>query len=274
MIEIVKGNQDYWREMEPLIVADPNLQHDRYPHPSEFVVLVVNRVVKGCCALKVYGQKLGEIRSFAFSDVWSRKLFSEVLVELCIQQARDSGIYQLLATIGKNEQKFFRKLGFRPFNRQKHALLMSLSSRQPFSLSPVAGAKFVRAKTNFHWQGIARLIGLYRKTLIQPDHKLFPDIGDFYVAVADGVVVGCTALTRFRQKNGKYADIAEIRSVVVRPDWEHHGIGQQLVLRCANRGMALGLTELLTVTNKKAWFERLGFGTRRGSEEAWFMVLG
>jgi amino-acid N-acetyltransferase len=275
MIAIRHGLKRYWRVTKRLIVADPGLQHDRLPHLSDFEQLIVNGVLSGCCALKVYGQKLAEIRSFAFSDDWSRRLFSEALVEICILRARDLGIYQLLVTIGKKEeQKLFRKLGFRPFSgRHKHALLMPLADREPFVLRSIPGVKFVRAKTDFHWDGIKRLVGLYSRNVIQPASELFPTLPDFEVAVEDGKVVGCTALTRFRSKKGRYADIGEIRSVVVDPDWEHRGIGQQLVLRCVNRAIKFGLAELLTVTAKKAWFEKLGFSTRRGSEEAWFMVL-
>ncbi|MDE2311878.1 MAG: GNAT family N-acetyltransferase [Patescibacteria group bacterium] len=274
MIVIRPAKKRDWPTIEGLILADPDLQHGRLPHWSDFTVLTVNGEIQGCCALKVYGRKLGEIRSFAFQNDWARGIFSETLVRLCVDRARELKIYQILATICRKEQTLFRKLGFRSLIGQKHAMLMPIAGRQLLALKGVAGVKFVRARTRAHWQGIVRLAESYKRVLIQPETKLFPAKGDFVVAVVGSKVVGCAALTRFRGRHGRPCDIAEIRTVVVDSAYGGRGIGPQLVSRCVNLAIESGLVELFTVTGKKGWFERLGFSTRRGSEEAWFMKLG
>lgn len=271
MIAIRQARREDWPAIRALILADSSLQHNRLPHWRDFVVAVSSRQLKGCCALKVYGRKLAEIRSFAFKDEESRRLFSHILVRLCLQKASSLKTYQVLATIAKEEQGFFRSEGFKRQNGQKHAMLLSLAGHQPLAIKDLAGIKFVRARTKAHWQGIVRLVKRYRKTLIQPESKLFPPKKDFLVAIADGKVVGCTALALFRRKRGRPCDMAEVRTVVVDPDYKGRGIGPQLVLRCVNWALEFGLVELFTVTGQRNWFERLNFSTRRGSEEAWFM---
>jgi len=277
MIVIRPAKKRDWPAIKALVLADPDLQHDDLPHWSEFVVLVIVRENRGCCELKVYGKKLSEVRSFAFKDEESRRLFAEVLVKLCVDRAIALKVYQVLVTIGnKAEQKLFRKLGFRRLVGQKHMMLMSIAWLEPFGLKDIPGVMFVRARTDSHWQGIIRLARRYKKTLIQPESKLFPSNRSFRVAIADGKVVGCSALSRFSRRKGEHSNAAEIRAVVVNPHRKYRGrgIGQELVKRCVNWAISLELEELFTVTGKRDWFEKkIGFGTRRGSQEAWFVTL-
>lgn len=53
--------------------------------------------------------------------------------------------------------------------------------------------------------------------------------------------------------------LAEVRSLIVKEDYRHKGIGQNLIKRALNEASALGLKEVLTLTYHKTLFEKLGF---------------
>ena len=274
MITIGSAWRRDWPSIESLVRADQSLQQDRLPSWRDFTVVRINGVVECCCALKRYSKKLSEIRSFAFSNLRLRRLYSEILVLECIGQARDAGIYEVLVTLGTREQPFFRKMGFRPFNKQKHAMLCWLPDLEPFELEPIAGVRVTRIRNDWQWAGYRKLVRRFRTTLIQPDSKLFPSRGQCVVAVAGRRVVGGSALTQFRPQRGMTAEMGEVRGVVVDRAYRGRGIGEHLVKYCMNWAKSSGLAELLAVTDKKEWFTKLGFSRRRGSEEAWFMVVG
>lgn len=277
MIVIRPAKKRDWPTIKRLVRKDPNLQHDKLPHWSCFVVVARKRgrkqKVKGCCALLRYerNDKFSEIRSFTCEGEWYRKRFSEILVQCCLDHAHKVGIYEVLAAICEQDKPLFRRVGFRRRHGQKHALLMSLKNRQPFELKPISGVKFVRATTSFHWEGIKKLTLQYKRTLIQWGTKLFPLKREFIVAIADGEVIGCVALTRCRRKKGKRHWVGEVRTLVVDRKYKGQGIGRELIMRCVNWAINIQLDELLTITGKKALFERLGFGPGRGSDEAWFV---
>lgn len=257
-----------------MIRGDRGLQQDRLPSCKDFSVVELNGGVVGCCALKVFSPKLAEIRSFAFSGTWPRKLYAEMLVSDCIRRAREQDIYQLMATLCKKERKLFEKLGFRPFNEEKHAMLMVTRGHELLQTEDLPGVAF-KSATSAYRQRLEALAGMYPTKLIQPtSSKLFPRLSNFLLATAGRRVVGCCALTTFRLKQGKEPELAEIRSLAVDPDYEHQGIGRQLVTRLINRAIRSQVWEVLSVTQETRWFRKLGFKTRRGSEEAWFMYPG
>lgn len=265
-----------WKAIQKLIGYNQYLQQDRLPSYRDFVVLQVGGEVLGCCALKIYGKKLAEIRSLAFFDAELKERYAKLLVKKCAARAKQKQIYQLLATVGKQEKLIFKSLGFRPFNNEKYAMLMVLRNQRFFEECPVPGIVIQRAEEQ-HRSGIHALVGKYPGELIQHSSKLFPEISDFFVAVKASepdVVLGCTALVIFQLKQGEDPEMAEIRSVVVDQSCKGLGVGPQLVTRCINQAIELQVWELLAITKLKEWFEAFGFGIHRGAEEAYFMVLG
>ncbi len=75
----------------------------------------------------------------------------------------------------------------------------------------------------------------------------------FWVAELDGEVVGCCCLEIYSRK------IAEVRSLVVREDRRHQGLGRQLVREAVNEARRREIREILTVTSELAFFASLHF---------------
>jgi amino-acid N-acetyltransferase len=106
--------------------------------------------------------------------------------------------------------------------------------------------------------------GSGRKLLAKELVSLYEDIQDFRVAVLGGnptgssdvggdVVVGCGAL------HVLWADLGEIRTVAVHPDYRGHQIGAQLVGALIETATELGLHRLFALTFQTAFFARQGF---------------
>ncbi len=79
-------------------------------------------------------------------------------------------------------------------------------------------------------------------------------IAEYIVAQhASGLVVGCGSLKRYGPILGEIAGLA------VHGGHQRSGIGHALVDALVHRARALGMLELLALTRKPAFFERLGF---------------
>jgi amino-acid N-acetyltransferase len=75
----------------------------------------------------------------------------------------------------------------------------------------------------------------------------------FRVAELDGVVVGCGAL------HVMWEDLAEIRTLAVRPEATGSGVGSQLLEALVEDARALGLRRLFCLTFEVDFFTRHGF---------------
>lgn len=64
----------------------------------------------GCCALEVYSPKLAEIRSLAVHHDHQGKRIGSRLVDMCLQEARHRGVYEVLCVTDR--VAFFEKKGF------------------------------------------------------------------------------------------------------------------------------------------------------------------
>ena len=56
-----------------------------------------------------------------------------------------------------------------------------------------------------------------------------------------------------------WLDLGEIRSLAVRPEFCHQGIGTSLVLNSLDEANSLGLSRVFALTVAKGFFENLGF---------------
>ncbi len=92
------------------------------------------------------------------------------------------------------------------------------------------------------------------RMLERPRDFLLEHLRDFVVAVdrRDGFV-GCCALAVLTP------DLAEIRSLAVRPEASGRGIGKALVEACVSEARALGLRRVFALTLVPEFFERCGF---------------
>lgn len=82
---------------------------------------------------------------------------------------------------------------------------------------------------------------------------LLEHLRDFFVAEIDGVFAGCCALAVLTP------ELAEIRSLAVRPEAGGHGTGRALVEACVDEARRLGLKRVFALTLVPEFFERCGF---------------
>lgn len=83
--------------------------------------------------------------------------------------------------------------------------------------------------------------------------SVIENIRDFFIAEFDGEFAGCGALAV------TWTDIAEVRSLAVRPDLQKVGIGRTLVEALVADARRLGLPRLFAFTYVPQFFHKLGF---------------
>ncbi|MDQ6966622.1 MAG: N-acetyltransferase [Mariprofundaceae bacterium] len=82
---------------------------------------------------------------------------------------------------------------------------------------------------------------------------LFQHLQEFLVAMYDGELVGVAAVHIYG------SNLAEIRSLVVRPDMQCHGIGRVLIEGCEKWAMQLGVARIFALTYVPDFFGNLGY---------------
>lgn len=82
---------------------------------------------------------------------------------------------------------------------------------------------------------------------------LFGAVQEFVVAESDGQLIGCGAL------HVMWEDIAEVRTLIVRHDWLHRGVGKRIVDDLEARARELGISRLFCLTFEVDFFTRHGF---------------
>jgi amino-acid N-acetyltransferase len=104
--------------------------------------------------------------------------------------------------------------------------------------------------------GMQRLINKHAERgdmLPRALHELYEDIRDFFVIDEDGEIMGCAAL------HVNWANLAEVKSVVVDEAAQRRGYGRQLVDACIADARALGVSTLYCLTYRPDFFGSLGF---------------
>ena len=90
--------------------------------------------------------------------------------------------------------------------------------------------------------------------------EIYENLREFVVARQNGQVVGAAAL------HIDWADLAEIRTVVVDPSSQGRGIGKALIDKQIDVSKRLGLERVFVLTDRIEWFTKLGFGPIDKSE--------
>jgi len=83
--------------------------------------------------------------------------------------------------------------------------------------------------------------------------ELYDSLRDYQVAVAQGRVVGCGALTI------AWENLGEIRSLAVAQEHQDKGVGRRLVEACLAEARRLGIQRVFALTNNPAFFKHFGF---------------
>ncbi len=89
--------------------------------------------------------------------------------------------------------------------------------------------------------------------LMRSSDEISTNIRSYMLAFDDDKLIGFTALHIHTNT------LAEIRSLIVKKDFQAKGVGKELVSLALKEGKVLGLKEVLVLTYKQAFFEKLGF---------------
>ena len=110
-----------------------------------------------------------------------------------------------------------------------------------------------------------------RKLLPRTIDELALLLPNYFVAEApvndtNGKLVGCAALEIYSSK------LAELRSLVVIPEYQGHGVGKLLVEACVNRARDERILEVMAITSSEEFFQSCGFDfTLPGEKKALFL---
>src|SRR6476620_12768750 len=130
-----------------------------------------------------------------------------------------------------------------------------MSAKSPSAENPAVTAKAItvrRARTS-DVAGIRRLLDSYSRDRILLDKAtvtLYEDIQEFWVAERDGdaEVIGCGAL------HVMWEDLAEVRTLAVRPDLHGKGVGHQLLTKLLQTARWLGVPRIFCLTFEVGFF--------------------
>lgn len=89
--------------------------------------------------------------------------------------------------------------------------------------------------------------------LERTESEMANTIRSYTIAKIDGRIIGFCALHIHSKVLG------EIRSLIVASEYRTHGVGKALVKEAIDEGRALGLKEILSLTYRRDFFEKLGF---------------
>lgn len=91
------------------------------------------------------------------------------------------------------------------------------------------------------------------QVLPRPVMELYETVRDFVVYVDEQGMAGCCAL------HIDMENLAEIRSLVVRPDLQREGIGTKLLNACLDEARSLEISRVFALTRAPGFFLRHGF---------------
>jgi amino-acid N-acetyltransferase len=114
----------------------------------------------------------------------------------------------------------------------------------------------IRKATIHDVADMQKLINLYadRGDLLPRSlNQLYEDIRDFLILEEDGSILGTCAL------HINWGDLAEVKALVVDESLQGKGMGRELVEKCIEEALALGISRIFALTYKPAFFLKLGF---------------
>lgn len=115
----------------------------------------------------------------------------------------------------------------------------------------------IRPATTGDVRGIRQLVDTYAgdgpRLLRKATVTLYEHVQEFVVAVDGSEVVGCGAL------HVLWEDLAEVRTLAVRPSRHRSGVGSQILEALIDRGRSLGVKRVFCLTFATDFFGRHGF---------------
>jgi len=101
-----------------------------------------------------------------------------------------------------------------------------------------------------------KLINFYAeegKMLPRSLNELYENLRDYSVFEENGEILGCCAL------HVSWEDLAEVKSLAVKPEHTGKGIGRKLVEECLAETKELGIRKVFALTFNPEYFEKRGF---------------
>jgi amino-acid N-acetyltransferase len=126
--------------------------------------------------------------------------------------------------------------------------------------SPAARLSIRRARTS-DVPGIKALVDLYSGRILLEKNlvTLYEAVQEFWVAEADGEIIGCGAL------HVMWSDLGEVRTVAVHPKVRGQGVGHAIVDRLIDVARELQLRRVFVLTFEVEFFARHGFTEIEGT---------
>jgi amino-acid N-acetyltransferase len=106
--------------------------------------------------------------------------------------------------------------------------------------------------------GIAELVDRFARNgeiLPRRIEDIYQTVREWVVAKEDGQIVGCGSLVVL------WADMAEIRSMVVVPEVQGKGVGRRMMAVLLVQAAQMELPQVIALTRKPGFFVKLGFHT-------------
>ena len=106
--------------------------------------------------------------------------------------------------------------------------------------------------------GIAALVERFARNgeiLPRRIEDIYQTVREWVVAKEDGQIVGCGSLVVL------WADMAEIRSLVVVPEVQGKGVGRRLMAALLVQAATMELPQVIALTRRPGFFVKLGFRT-------------
>lgn len=82
-----------------------------YENIRDFWVVEIDGKIVGCCALHICWEDLAEVKSLAVHDDYQHRGIGHLLIQKCLQEAREIGVKKVFALTYQKE--FFAKEGFK-----------------------------------------------------------------------------------------------------------------------------------------------------------------
>jgi len=101
-----------------------------------------------------------------------------------------------------------------------------------------------------------KLINFYAeegKMLPRSLNELYENLRDYAVFEENGEILGCCAL------HVSWEDLAEVKSLAVKPEHTRKGIGRKLIEGCLAETKELGIRKVFALTFNPEYFEKRGF---------------
>lgn len=84
-------------------------------------------------------------------------------------------------------------------------------------------------------------------------NELYENLRDFIVCEDNGNICSACAL------HIMWEDLAEIRSLAVKREYQKIGIGKKLVIQCLKEAKSLGIKKVFALTYQPEFFKKIGF---------------